>query len=104
MIGGGGGTPGGTNAGLFLPPGQAGAADAYRQMTQPLFDQGINAFNMMGGQSPAQWAWPFVNQAGMNIGSNPYTGQAVTGGIMAGDIFQNQMMPQGMQAGGEAPT
>jgi hypothetical protein len=100
MIGGGGGTPGGTSAGLFLPPGQAGAADAYRQMTQPLFDQGINAFNQMQGVSPAQQAWPNVYASTQNILANPYLGDAVSGGVFAHDIFQNQMYPQAMQAGG----
>lgn len=95
-----GGSPGGKNAGLLLPPGQAGAADAYRQMTQPLFDQGISAFNQMQGVSPAQQAWPNVYESTQNILRNPYLGDAVSGGVFARDIFQNQMYPQAMQAGG----
>jgi hypothetical protein len=100
VIGGGGGTPGGTNAGLFLPPGQSQVADQLRQLVQPLADQGTQAFNQMGGVSPASYAYPYVTGAASNIISNPYQQGPVQGGQTAADIFTNQMLPQGLQAGG----
>jgi hypothetical protein len=100
MIGGGGGTPGGTNAGLFLPPGQAQVAQAYGQLNQPLFDQGMNALNMMGGVSPAMQAYPFVQSTAQNILNNPFQQGPLSGGTIAQELFQNQMLPQGLQSGG----
>jgi hypothetical protein len=97
---GGGGSPGGTNAGLFLPPNQGPAAQGFQDLTTPLYNQGMNAFNMMGGTSPAQTAWPNVYESTQNILKNPYLGDAVSGGVMARDIFQNQMYPQAMGSGG----
>jgi hypothetical protein len=81
----------------MLPPNQSGVAQSWMNLIEPLAAQGQQAVNSLG-QSPAQWAYPYVQQAAQQIWNNPYQSGPVQGGQAAADIFSNQMMPFGQSA------
>jgi hypothetical protein len=95
-----GGTPGGSSAGLFLPGGQSAAAGQLAPIVQPMADQSVNALNSLGGTSPAQFAYPYVQSAFTNTVNNPYQNEAINSSILARGLFQGSQLPMGEAAAG----
>lgn len=88
----GGGTPGGSSANLFLPPGQGQAAGALGSIVNPFAQQSTNALNAMG-ISPAQLAYPGVLGTASNVLNNPYAAPAVNAADRANNIFNANYAP-----------
>jgi hypothetical protein len=87
-----GGTPGGSSAGLFLPPNQAGAANDFLSILGPMASQSIGNLGAMG-QPPAQTAYPFVQNATFSTINNPFQGQAIDSAQNANWFLNNYMIP-----------
>lgn len=88
----GGGSATGAN-GVFVPPGQSGAAASLLPQISPMAAQGAQGLNTLGGNTPAGYAWPYVSGTTSNILNNPYASGAIAGAGDAASIFQNQFLP-----------
>lgn len=96
----GGGTPGGSSAGLYLPQTsyQQFADNAWKNITTPMNVQAQNNMALLDGMSPAYWAWPTVQTRTTDILNNPWTSLGMLGAQDAADIYNNYMLPYGYKA------